>query len=105
MGGCCKCSVHCKGGYENCENTTGICLDGCEPGYYGAKCVDKCSSHCAGNGTVCNSTTGECPSGCQNDWYLSTCKYGCSFLTITFVHVLIRCLYFQKEKSVFADLE
>ena len=81
MGGCCKCSVHCKGGYENCENTTGICLDGCEPGYYGAKCVDKCSSHCAGNGTVCNSTTGECPSGCQNDWYLSTCKYGCSFLT------------------------
>lgn len=80
-GGCCRCSDHCKGGISNCDNSTGVCLDGCEPGYFGDKCLDKCSEHCAGNGTVCNATTGECPSGCEQDWYESTCKYGCSLET------------------------
>ncbi|CAC5370871.1 unnamed protein product [Mytilus coruscus] len=81
IGGCCRCSDNCKGGHFKCDNTTGVCLDGCEPGYYGKHCVDKCSSHCIGNDTVCNSTTGLCPYGCEPDWYYSTCKYGCSLLT------------------------
>lgn len=79
-GGCCKCSDHCKGGVINCDNTNGTCLEGCEPGYYGDKCLEKCSDYCAGNGTICNSTTGECPLGCKKDWYFSTCKYGCSLM-------------------------
>ncbi|XP_071137593.1 multiple epidermal growth factor-like domains protein 6 [Mytilus edulis] len=81
IGGCCRCSDNCIGGHLNCDNTTGLCLDGCEPGYYGTHCVDKCSSHCIGNDTVCNSTTGVCPYGCEPDWFYSTCKYGCSLLT------------------------
>ena len=79
LGGCCKCSDHCVNGSTNCNNKTGVCLNGCEPGYYGDHCFDKCSSHCAGNETICNSTTGECPSGCEHDWFYSNCKYGCSF--------------------------
>ncbi|XP_052089223.1 multiple epidermal growth factor-like domains protein 11 [Mytilus californianus] len=81
IGGCCRCSDNCKGGHFKCDNTSGVCLDGCESGYYGKHCIDKCSSHCIGNGTVCNSTTGVCPYGCEPDWYYSTCKYGCSLLT------------------------
>ena len=80
MGGCCKCSDHCIGGHAKCDKSTGICTDGCQPGYYGRQCLETCSSHCAGNSSVCNSTTGECPHGCEHDWYKSTCKYDCSFL-------------------------
>ena len=82
---CLQCSPHCSPPLP-CDNETGICLNGCMPGYTGDKCFDSCPDECDGNCTskgICynckkgfyitnqtDSHCAECPSTCfksQND--------------------------------------
>ncbi|KAL4230214.1 hypothetical protein ACF0H5_010599 [Mactra antiquata] len=72
-----------------CNEITGICPDGCQPGWtgnqcnqgcedgtYGIECSMTCGS-CAGNIT-CHKSDGLCPSGCTDGWLTNWCNVTCS---------------------------
>lgn len=80
-------TCHCLHDYA-CDNTTGICLDGCSAGWTGWACSQAClfgtygincslnCGHCAANQT-CHTETGHCPSSCADGWTAETCQtYG-----------------------------
>ncbi|XP_045209178.2 protein draper-like [Mercenaria mercenaria] len=54
-----------------CNNVTGDCLDGCQPGYGGSKCNIQCCSYCKDCSITQGSVTAiEC-SECVKDYYQS----------------------------------
>ncbi|XP_052819987.1 cell death abnormality protein 1-like [Mya arenaria] len=62
---------HCKGNSSDAScDINGVCLYGCENGYWDKKCSSKCSANCEGDeqGNRCNSSTGECINGCTRGW-------------------------------------
>ncbi|XP_062593829.1 multiple epidermal growth factor-like domains protein 10 [Saccostrea cucullata] len=74
---------NCKTG-TICNNTTGICPEGClyrwgglhcdvcDSGFYGINCTERCG-HCK-TGTDCHIITGICQEGCDDHWSGSQCN-------------------------------
>nr|XP_034319408.1 cell death abnormality protein 1-like isoform X2 [Crassostrea gigas] len=74
--------------YGKCRHVDGVCIYGCNPGYYGDRCLqhcpngfygDKCSLQCPVNCTYCHIETGvceECYPGFTGPDCLSTCEPG-----------------------------
>ncbi|WAR24546.1 hypothetical protein MAR_038215, partial [Mya arenaria] len=68
------CNVSCRNCKRNSSvvlcDSNGVCLYGCENGYWDKKCNSKCSANCESNAyeNRCNSSTGECLNGCTRGW-------------------------------------
>ncbi|BFZ21379.1 hypothetical protein BsWGS_24417 [Bradybaena similaris] len=68
------CPQHCENintSLSVCDHVSGVCTQGCQPGYTG----DRCDQHCDGltHGRDCNST---CPQHCENiNTSLSVCDH------------------------------
>jgi hypothetical protein len=76
---------HCVN--DNCDAMTGLCVEGCTPGYhplqcrkpcsegwYGLNCAYKCG-HCFDRMEICRYTDGLCMSGCEPDWFGLDCNF------------------------------
>ncbi|XP_052073782.1 multiple epidermal growth factor-like domains protein 10 isoform X1 [Mytilus californianus] len=69
---CVNCSDKCIGGNSECNQTTGICYNGCEKGFYGTNCDRVCSiNHC--DQCVLAKTHGDTAKcgRCSQGWYPS----------------------------------
>eukprot|EP00106_Octopus_bimaculoides_P004145 XP_014771587.1 PREDICTED: scavenger receptor class F member 1-like [Octopus bimaculoides] len=98
QGGCRRCG-QCKG-RQPCDNWTGDCVRGCEPGWYGQKCHQRETTYekpdtpfritcptgqyihhkscrrcgqCK-DGYPCDTQTGNCRWGCEPGWYGRKCQ-------------------------------
>ncbi|XP_052807977.1 uncharacterized protein LOC128236079 isoform X2 [Mya arenaria] len=68
---CNKTCRHCKtNSFNDSCDINGVCLFGCEKGYWDKNCNTKCNAKCQGDehGNRCNSSTGECINGCTPGW-------------------------------------
>ncbi|XP_045169291.1 platelet endothelial aggregation receptor 1-like [Mercenaria mercenaria] len=70
---------------EVCNQLNGNCTNGCDSGWFGAKCETICPDKCMymeGHLEICNRETGNCLFGCQNGYYgdmcNNTCHIGCT---------------------------
>nr|XP_022317542.1 multiple epidermal growth factor-like domains protein 6 isoform X2 [Crassostrea virginica] len=100
---CVNCSNFCKGGSQACNTTTGVCLHGCQPGYFGFNCDKGCViEHCNecrervfsytsnqvycqscddgyyARDNICVSCTGNCVNGEFCDRNTGKCINGCA---------------------------
>ncbi|GFR82636.1 multiple epidermal growth factor-like domains 10, partial [Elysia marginata] len=84
------CSLHCKGSGEVCHHVTGVCLNGCQPGYtgelcdtkcadgtFGENCTNICGDNCEESDKVCHHVTGVCLHGCQIGYTGELCDAPC----------------------------
>ncbi|XP_052778033.1 low-density lipoprotein receptor-related protein 1-like [Mya arenaria] len=68
------CNVLCRNCKRNSSvvlcDSNGVCLYGCENGFWDEKCNSKCSANCKSDAyeNRCNSSTGECLNGCTRGW-------------------------------------
>nr|XP_034320791.1 uncharacterized protein LOC105332872 isoform X4 [Crassostrea gigas] len=85
-----QCSVNCYGD-RSCDQSTGQCEGGCQPGwsgdtcdqwcgfgYYGKDCRHRCSVNCS-VAYYCDRSTGQCIGGCKPGWTGFMCDQGCGF--------------------------
>ncbi|KAF4523535.1 hypothetical protein B566_EDAN013078 [Ephemera danica] len=83
-----NCSLNCSANcMENCNKDSGICLQGCKPGWKGDTCKkecengkfgNNCSLNCSANCMeYCNKDSGICLQGCKSGWKGDTCKKEC----------------------------
>ena len=63
------CSPHCKD--TACDQDSGICSNGCKPGYYLAPCNASCSQTCQSS---CDYLNGSCTDGCMEGFNGSLCE-------------------------------
>ncbi|GFR66989.1 C-type mannose receptor 2-like [Elysia marginata] len=81
-----KCST-CAGKKPKCDRRTGFCFYGCvagyagelcdyvcDPGTYGANCLNVCNVNCAGANKSCNFKTGHCILGCNDGYEGAKCN-------------------------------
>uniref|UniRef100_A0A8W8MFY3 Uncharacterized protein n=1 Tax=Magallana gigas TaxID=29159 RepID=A0A8W8MFY3_MAGGI len=80
------CELKCGqcAGDGSCDQITGSCVGGCNPGYTGSKCDGACPSTCGGDGS-CLQYPPYCSNGCQAGYTglrcdqvtISTCPLNC----------------------------
>nr|XP_034320792.1 receptor-type tyrosine-protein phosphatase kappa isoform X5 [Crassostrea gigas] len=83
-----QCSVNCYGD-RSCDQSTGQCEGGCQPGwsgdtcdqwcgfgYYGKDCRHRCSVNCS-VAYYCDRSTGQCIGGCKPGWTGFMCDQVC----------------------------
>ncbi|KAK7493650.1 hypothetical protein BaRGS_00015162, partial [Batillaria attramentaria] len=74
------CSPGCVDGRvtTTCDSITGHCLNGCQSGWWGAKCDEECSSQCDG---PCDTNNGHCFSckGCAPEFHGMKCETPCGY--------------------------
>ncbi|XP_071118282.1 scavenger receptor class F member 1-like [Haliotis cracherodii] len=77
------CPPQCRESYGDrvfCDRTTGKCLEGCKPTWWGDKCEHRCGKQCTGS--ECFFYDGSCASGCKDGLSGThcdkTCSVGCS---------------------------
>ncbi|XP_041355508.1 tenascin-like [Gigantopelta aegis] len=84
---------HCDqtNGTSRCDNITGQCDYGCQPGYTGTDCTQKCRAgmfgsgcklncserHCDGDNTTCDAQNRTCEDGCKPGWKKPSCMEPC----------------------------
>ncbi|XP_046358037.2 multiple epidermal growth factor-like domains protein 6 isoform X1 [Haliotis rufescens] len=77
------CPSQCRESYDDsvfCDRTTGNCLEGCRPKWWGGKCEHKCGKQCTDS--VCFFYDGSCAFGCKDGVLTGihcdkTCSVGC----------------------------
>ncbi|XP_053391045.1 multiple epidermal growth factor-like domains protein 10 [Mercenaria mercenaria] len=71
------CSLHCSAlpGSPKCNINNGICLNGCDNGYWGVNCDNRCYEGC--NSDTCNQSDGFCDN-CTRTHYGHACQNRCS---------------------------
>ncbi|XP_048255595.1 cell death abnormality protein 1-like [Haliotis rufescens] len=67
----------------NCIRRSGVCQEGCLPGFHGKKCDLKCATYCKMregmyNFVYCDQNTGRCLDGCTDGHYGDLCNRNCS---------------------------
>ncbi|XP_046338948.1 scavenger receptor class F member 2-like isoform X2 [Haliotis rufescens] len=73
------CPPQCRESFYDrvfCNRTTGNCLEGCKPTWWGPKCEHKCGKQCTHS--VCKFYDGSCDSGCKDGFTGSRCHKTCS---------------------------
>ncbi|KAK3751428.1 hypothetical protein RRG08_051154 [Elysia crispata] len=85
-----RCSPHCGGANNSCDNRNGSCVYGCISGYhgdscesacedntYGPDCLEKCSPNCGGANNSCDTINGSCLFGCLDGYRGALCDSVC----------------------------
>ena len=83
---CEPCSEHCQRNMSSngpvCRHDDGVCLRGCQKGYYGLRCDKLCHVNCLVNSSsdlpTCDMSDGTCTFGCKDTYYGRTCNSKCS---------------------------
>ncbi|XP_048255561.1 multiple epidermal growth factor-like domains protein 10 isoform X3 [Haliotis rufescens] len=73
------CPPQCRESYGDsvfCDRTTGNCLEGCKPTWWGDKCEHNCGKQCTDS--QCFFYDGSCASGCKDGLSGSHCDKTCS---------------------------
>ncbi|GFN78763.1 receptor-type tyrosine-protein phosphatase kappa [Plakobranchus ocellatus] len=86
-----KCSSNCAGQDNPCHHVDGRCSEGCDPGYWGDKCLSqctlgtygqncskKCNGNCGGQNNTCDHINGTCTDGCDAGYRNPMCDTPCA---------------------------